>query len=113
MKPPGSWIGKTASRTQTRPHRNLNPRETFQNRLKNQTDFMRILLCDRVSGLFFQGPQQWTSEARLARDFQNSPKAILYANEHALNGVEVYWDFGDPEYNVSLPITADATPMAA
>ena len=63
--------------------------------------------------MFFQGRDQWTSDARQAQNFQTSPKAILYANENGLNGVEVYWDFDDPEYNVRLPISIDAGQMAA
>ncbi len=67
---------------------------------------MRILLCDSKSGLFLQGPGQWTSEPELAQDFQSGPKAILFARERGLSSVEVFWDFDDPEYNVRLPIAA-------
>jgi hypothetical protein len=63
--------------------------------------------------MFFQGKDRWTSDASQAENFQTSPKAILYASEHGLNGVEVYWDFDDPEYNVRLPISMDTDRMVA
>jgi len=63
--------------------------------------------------MFLQGRDHWTSEASQAQDFHTSPKAILYASENGLNGVEVYWDFDDPEYNVRLPIAVDDNQMAA
>jgi hypothetical protein len=74
---------------------------------------MRILLCDRASGLFLQTPHEWTSEARLARDFHATPKAILFANENGLKNVDLYWDFEDPEYNVHLPILWKEDSIAA
>ena len=74
---------------------------------------MKILLCDRITGMFFQADEQWTSDAGRAKDFHTSPKAILFATEHGLNGVEVYWDFDDPEYNVHLPSSSEENQMAA
>ncbi len=68
---------------------------------------MRILLCHRQTGLFYQDPKQWTSEPEKAVDFRTSPKAIIFAREQALEDVEVFWDFDDPEYNVRLPIVSE------
>lgn len=65
---------------------------------------MRILLCNPASGLFFQAPDRWTECADQAEDFGSGPRAILFARDRSLHGVEVFWDFGDPEYNVRLPI---------
>ncbi len=57
--------------------------------------------------MFFRAPDQWTARAELAENFGNSPKAILFARERALQGLEVFWDFDDPEYNVRLPIVLE------
>ena len=69
---------------------------------------MRILLCNPVTGTFFRSPDQWIAEPELADDFQSSPRAILFARERSLQGVEVFWDFDDPEYNVRLPVTVNS-----
>ncbi len=67
---------------------------------------MRILLCDKRTGLYYQSNGQWGSERDSAQNFGTSPAAILHARENNLNQVEVFWDFGDDEYNVRLPIAA-------
>jgi hypothetical protein len=67
---------------------------------------MRILLYHTPTGMFFQSPDQWTSNPESADDFKNSPKAILFARERGLTEVEVLWDFDDPEYNVRLPVNS-------
>jgi hypothetical protein len=66
---------------------------------------MRILLCDRKSGLYLKAPGQWTDQAGQACNFQSGPKAILFARENQLNEAEVFWDFDDPEYSVRLPVS--------
>ncbi len=65
---------------------------------------MRVLLCDNKTGLYFQTPGRWTNEAALARNFESSLKAAVYAQESGLENVEVFMDFDDPEYNVHLPV---------
>ncbi len=67
---------------------------------------MRILLCDKSTGMFYKEAGQWTAQRELAENFGTSPKAILYARENGLKHVDVFWDFDDEEYNVSLPIAA-------
>ena len=67
---------------------------------------MRVLLCDTKTGMFYRAPKEWTSQPEQAQDFGNSLKAFYFAHEHSLSDVEVHLDFGDPEYNVSLPVQA-------
>jgi len=67
---------------------------------------MRVILCDRKTGLYFEAPGQWTSEAAQARNFQSGPKAILFARENQMDDAEVFWDFDDPEYSVRLPVAS-------
>ncbi len=65
---------------------------------------MRVLLCDKKTGLYFQSPDRWTSEAVEARDFRSSLKAVVFAEDRGLADAEVFMDFDDPEYNVHLPV---------
>ncbi len=67
---------------------------------------MRILLCDKTTGMYYRSPSQWTAQRELAENFGASPKAIVCAREKGLQNVEVFWDFDDEEYNVRLPIAA-------
>ena len=73
-----------------------------------ELEIMRVLLCNNKTGLYVQPSKGWTSDAELAQDFGSSLKAALYAQEHGLEAAEVYLDFGDCEYNVSLPVPARA-----
>jgi hypothetical protein len=65
---------------------------------------MRVLLYDNKSGLYYQSPERWTAETESAQDFGSSLKAALFAQENAMDELEVYLDFGDYEYNVHLPV---------
>jgi hypothetical protein len=69
---------------------------------------MRILLCDRKSGLYFKAPGEWTDEAAHACNFKSGPSAIIFARENLMNDAEVFWDFDDPEYSVRLPVAPAA-----
>jgi hypothetical protein len=53
--------------------------------------------------LYFQRPGDWTEAPEKAEDFGDSISAAHFAKERGLQA-EVFLDFGDPEYNVLLPL---------
>ena len=67
---------------------------------------MRVLLLNTKTGLYFESSNSWTANAQAARDFQDSRQAAVYAQELQHEDVEIFLDFGDDEYNVSLPVEA-------
>ena len=67
---------------------------------------MRICLLDRSTGLYFQSPHSWTADSRAAQGFEDSRQAALFAQQLCREDLEVYLDFGDDEYNVSVPVQA-------
>jgi hypothetical protein len=65
---------------------------------------MRILLCNHKTGLYYQTVDSWTPDPASAQDFGSSLKAALFAQENGIGEARVYLDFGDREYNVTLPV---------
>ena len=65
---------------------------------------MRVILLNTKTGLYFQSQDSWTPDPDLAKDFGNSHRASLYAQDNCLEDLEVYLDFGNEEYNVHLPL---------
>jgi hypothetical protein len=65
---------------------------------------MRVLLRSKVSRHYFQDRGQWTSDRGAARDFGTSGRAILFAMENQLSGLEVVLTFDNPQYDVAIPL---------
>jgi len=65
---------------------------------------MRVLLLDPITGSYLQGDGAWTIDPHQARNFGTSFRAGAFAQDHGLGNLEVFLDFGDQEYNVSLPL---------
>ena len=65
---------------------------------------MRVLLLNTKTGLYFDSSNSWTANAQAAKDFQDSRQAAVYAQEIHQDDVQIFLDFGDDEYNVSLPV---------
>lgn len=70
----------------------------------DEINCMRVFLLDSKTGAYFQSPDGWTTDPALARDFISSHRAEVYAEEHGLNELDIYLDFGNEEYNVRLPV---------
>src|SRR5437588_9169947 len=66
-------------------------------------DLMRTLLRTIASGLYFQGPGQWTHSAQDARDFRSIDKALQFIEDARLKGVEVAFAFKDREHVTAVP----------
>ena len=65
---------------------------------------MRALIRDVKTGMFYGSDGQWTAERDDARDFENSLKAMHFAGEKQLRGVEVVMTFGRPEFDVAISV---------
>ena len=65
---------------------------------------MRVLLRSTESKNYLQDQGQWTSDRGAARDFGTSGRAILFATEHRLAGLEVVLAFENPLYDLSIPL---------
>lgn len=65
---------------------------------------MRVLLRDANTGLYFQDPEQWTSEPRKALSFKHSAEAMNAARERQVAHAEVVLAFEESAYTVALPL---------
>ena len=65
---------------------------------------MRILLQHTRTQLYLRGLGDWTANPYDAFDFQHSQKAIAFARDHGLTGVQIEVKFVDTEFNEIAPI---------
>ncbi len=54
---------------------------------------MRTLLRNTVTGLYFQGPDQWTSDPTVARDFKLIDRALSFIETWKLQNMELAFAF--------------------
>ena len=60
---------------------------------------MRILLQHTRTGLYLKGLGNWTANPYEALDFQHSQRAIDFARQHRLGGVQIAVRFIDNDYD--------------
>ena len=65
---------------------------------------MKILLRDTQTGLFYAGPNQWTTGQDTAQDFKTPDTALDLIDESRLNAMEIVVHFGDAAFDVPLTI---------
>jgi stress response protein YsnF len=65
---------------------------------------MRVLLRDATTGLYFQEPENWTTETEKAQTFKHSAEAMNRAREKRVQHAEVVLAFEEPGYTVALPL---------
>ena len=67
---------------------------------------MRTLLRNKRTGSYFQGVTDWTKELAQAFDFRSPERVARFVLAAGLNReeMELVLAFGDPRYNVPLPI---------
>ena len=58
---------------------------------------MRIILQHTKSALYFQGPGTWTKELGEAFDFGHTQRAMVFARQHRLTGLQVIVAFIDTD----------------
>ncbi len=70
----------------------------------NMAYAMRILLRHIKTGQFYRESNDWTDAAEEALCFQHSGHAIQVATEQELKDAEILLAFGDPRYDIHLPL---------
>jgi hypothetical protein len=65
---------------------------------------MRTLLRNRATGLYFQGPDQWTNDTSSARDFKMIDRAINFIETWSLKDMELAFAFRGFKQVTGVPI---------
>jgi hypothetical protein len=65
---------------------------------------MKILLRDTQTGLFYAGPNEWTSGQDTAQDFKTPDVAFDLIDESKLNSMEIVVHFDEAAFDVPLNI---------
>jgi hypothetical protein len=65
---------------------------------------MKTILRNVRNGTYFQGLEDWTANSQEAFDFKGPDRAVRFVRDAGLKQVELVFAFGDPAYNVHLPI---------
>jgi len=74
---------------------------------------MKILLQHARTQLYFRGLGDWTANPFDAFDFQHSQKAIDFAQEHHICGVQIAVKFIDSQFDETFPLPAIVRPAPA
>ena len=64
---------------------------------------MRTLLRNTVTGLYFQGPDQWTTDPGQARDFKLIDRALEFIENWRLQNMELAFAFRDVKKVTGVP----------
>lgn len=65
---------------------------------------MKILLQHARTQLYLRSLGNWTADPREAYDFKHSQRAIDFAREHSITGVEIAVKFVDSEFEETFAI---------
>jgi len=65
---------------------------------------MKILLRNTQTGLFYVGPDQWTTNHPEAFDFEQTDLALDAVRDAKLKSIEVLVKFEDPAFEIPLRI---------
>ena len=65
---------------------------------------MRALVRDLKTKLFYARDQSWTAKRENAWDFVTTFRALTFAGDNHLKGVEVVMTFGEPRYDLTLSL---------
>jgi hypothetical protein len=68
---------------------------------------MKILLQHSRTQLYLRGLGDWTPDSNQAYDFGHSQRAIDFAREHYIIGVQIAVKFVDPEFDEVFPLPAN------
>jgi hypothetical protein len=74
---------------------------------------MRTLLRKKDTGLYFQGPDQWTTDPERAYDFRFIDRAVSFAQTWELKQVEFAFAFDNPEWVTAVSFERTALRFAA
>ena len=65
---------------------------------------MKILLQHARTRLYFRGMGDWTASPHEAFDFQHSQRAIEFARQNSLGGVQIAVKFIDSQFDEVFPL---------
>lgn len=76
-------------------------------------EIMRTLLRHTGTGLYFQGPDKWTSDPDRAYDFRFIDRAVQFVDTWSLGEVELAFAFDNPQSITTVPLERTALRCAA
>ncbi len=65
---------------------------------------MRTLLRNFSNGLYFEGPDQWTSDPAAAHNFKLIDRAVSFAQKWGLQDVEIAFAFVEVGEVTTMPL---------
>jgi hypothetical protein len=65
---------------------------------------MRTLLRKVSSGLYFQGPDHWTTDPAEGLNFKSIDRALEFVRTYKLDGVEIAFAFKDSNNITTAPV---------
>jgi len=74
------------------------------NCVKRDEKRMKTLLRRVSTGLYFQGPDQWTCNPAQAHNFKMIDRAVEFVDRWQLNDIELAFAFDDPEEVTAVPL---------
>jgi len=74
---------------------------------------MRTLLRHTDTGLYFQGPDQWTTDPERAYDFHFIDRAVSFAKTWELKQIELAFAFDNPEWVTTVSVERTSPHYAA
>ena len=72
--------------------------------VKRDEKHMRTLLRRVSTGLYFRGPDQWTSNPAEAHNFKMIDRAVQFVEQWHLRDMELAFAFADEEEVTRVPI---------
>jgi len=72
---------------------------------------MRTLLRNTATGLYFQGPDRWTSDPAQARDFKLIDRALDFIDTFRLKDMELAFAFRGAHHVTAVPPEKDRPPL--
>jgi len=72
--------------------------------VKRDENRMKTLLRRVSTGLYFQGPDKWTSDPGQAHNFKMIDRAIDFVDRWSLDDIELAFAFDDPEDVTAVPL---------
>jgi len=73
---------------------------------------MKILLQHARTRLYVRGLGDWTANFQDAFDFQHSQKALEFAQQNGLTGVQIAVKFIDGQFDETFPLSAAMASLA-
>ena len=65
---------------------------------------MLKILLRKAGTAFYMNSGDWTEDVKKAHAFNTGSEVIDFAVKENLNGIEVFYDFGNPRYSFSIGV---------